>query len=152
MRWSIAQLAYLAGIIDGEGCFYIGRSTRKNLKKFRTICYQTRILVVNTDFILIEWLKSNFGGMTYSRKVRDGWKTKYEWLIASDQAAIITNAVYPYLVIKKPHANVFLRFKNTVGIMRDHGRVKPTSPEVLAIRENCYYAIKHLNHRNSLGS
>ena len=58
--YTIAQLAYLAGIIDGEGCFVIGCYAFS--KKTGVPHFHTTVQVTSTDRILIEWLVDNFGG------------------------------------------------------------------------------------------
>jgi hypothetical protein len=54
------QLAYLAGIIDGEGSIYIGNFSCN--PKTGTPYYQTNMEVTNTDAGLIDWLMGNIGG------------------------------------------------------------------------------------------
>lgn len=66
------DLAYLAGILDGEGCFSIGKSSKGY--------YNLRVDVVNTDRRLIEWLHVNFGGYTGDRNTEKvEWKNKQTW-------------------------------------------------------------------------
>ena len=70
------DLAYKAGIIDGEGCIGITRSRIKN-KKY--LLYSFRITVGQKKSQegkeLCQWLKINFGGSIYERK------DCYIWLI-----------------------------------------------------------------------
>ncbi len=50
--------AYIAGIIDGEGCVSLtGRFDRHGIKKYVTPIIQ----VANTNFALIELLQKQFG-------------------------------------------------------------------------------------------
>jgi hypothetical protein len=53
-EYTVAEIAYLAGIIDGEGCIYIGNFSCN--KKTGVPYYQTNIQVTNTDKKLIDWL------------------------------------------------------------------------------------------------
>jgi hypothetical protein len=91
---------YLAGIIDGEGCFNIG--------KCRT-SYIPRILVVNTNKKLIKWLKRNFGGdINYSTvKNKINWKGRYTWRICHKKALKLADRIYNYLQVKDKQALVF---------------------------------------------
>ena len=149
MNWSIAQLAYFAGILDGEGCFYISRITRQNQVTHRSPEYLAKLYVVSTDKELINWLSEIFEGYTFERKGgKSHWRRKYEWGASAKTAIEITKAVFPYLVIKQEHAGVFLRFQETVGHDRTKGRVAKLSDEILSIREWCYQEIKRLNSRN----
>jgi hypothetical protein len=54
------QLAYLAGIIDGEGSIYIGRFKRNDKRHIDH--YQTNITICNTERSLTDWLYETFGG------------------------------------------------------------------------------------------
>ena len=63
---NIAQLAYLAGIIDGEGCFFIGKS--KTSRPYGCGFHFYAVLrITNTDEGLILWLEKTFGGAKNSR-------------------------------------------------------------------------------------
>ena len=64
-EYTVAQLAYLAGIIDGEGSIYIGNFSCN--KKTKVPYYQTNIQVTNTDKTLIDWLFDIFGGLVTTR-------------------------------------------------------------------------------------
>ena len=60
-EYTLAQIAYLAGIIDGEGCIYIGNHScnAETGDKY----YQTLLKVTSTDKCLIDWLQQIFGGL-----------------------------------------------------------------------------------------
>ncbi len=94
---SHTDLAYIAGIVDGEGSI-----SRVKGKKSWRIC------VYNTDLGLIDWLVS-FGGKFYVRpEMTCGFKTKktqYGWQVQRrvDVFELLT-AVLPYLRIKKQKA------------------------------------------------
>ena len=59
-EYTIVQIAYLAGIVDGEGSIYIGNFSCN--PKTGTKNYQTNMEVTNTDENLINWLMENIGG------------------------------------------------------------------------------------------
>ena len=60
------KLAYLAGIIDGEGTIVIAKG---KIRKGRiNHPYSLRLVVMNTDIRLIEWLKENFGGSIHTKR------------------------------------------------------------------------------------
>lgn len=107
-----AKLAYLAGIIDGEGS--IVPYNKSAAKRY------WRIVVGNTSEDLIQWLKSNFGGTVHDRRQswnswlgeappHQGQRHMWGWYIGrqADVFAILS-AVEPYLVIKRGRANVAL--------------------------------------------
>lgn len=63
MKWTDTQIAYLAGIIDGEGCFCIQRPGGKT--------HTLRLFVMNTFKPLIDYLYKTYGGYQYSRKKKN---------------------------------------------------------------------------------
>lgn len=131
------QLAYLAGIIDGEGTFYLAKHPIQN--KF--FC---RIYVVNTDEKLIKWLQENFGGLVYKRNSikNPHWKTKFEWVIDKCKIDPICHRILPYLVIKKEHAETMIKFRKTFT-PRKRERI---SEEKLSYRISLCKYMTQLNH------
>jgi len=114
--YTVGQIAYLAGIIDGEGTLFIGNYGNKD--KIRgTGFFQTIISVTTTDKCLIEWLHNNFGG----------WKSEYtpkqrainckgpvfSWKCTGDRLTHLCELMIPYLVIKKEQALILLKMRNT---------------------------------------
>ena len=131
--WSERQLIYLAGIMDGEGTFYIS-------KEFRH-----RMYVVNTDERMIRWLKHNFGGLTYKRnsKKNPHWRTKLEWVLVKAEIMEICEAIIPYLVCKKEQAEVMVKFRKSFTNSAGHH----ISEKTRDFRKLCYKEMKELNHR-----
>lgn len=132
------DFAYLAGILDGEGCFSIFRGGKRP-----RIDYTGRLYVVSTDRVLIDWLYDRFGGHRYSRKTRQGWKTKFEWVIDRRAATNICVSVLPYLVIKREQAFLLTEFNRSFET-----RFSRLPDSVREFRETCFLRMKELNHRN----
>jgi hypothetical protein len=132
--WTQSQISYLAGIIDGEGTFYIGRTGKK---------WNSRLLIVNTDKRLIDWLQNNFGGLVYSRKSLKNptWKTKYEWILEKAKILPICEIVIPHLICKKEQADLMIKFRQSFLIKRD------LSDETFNFRSDCHKHMNFLNHR-----
>ncbi|MGH2490440.1 MAG: LAGLIDADG family homing endonuclease, partial [Candidatus Limnocylindria bacterium] len=106
---SATTLAYLAGVIDGEGCIAIRRTKRSGSMK--STRYAAVITVGNTSRGLIESLRAAFsaGCVTY----RYPTKTKrgaYLWNVQSHVARDVLRAVYPYLIVKREQATVLMEF------------------------------------------
>jgi hypothetical protein len=141
--WEPVKLAYLAGIIDGEGCI----SLRCRIIDDLSPKWDIRVYVVSTDKILIDWLQSNFGGLTYSRnsKKNPHWKTKHEWIISKKQIVPVMHAILPHLVIKKEHCELAIKFRDTFD--RKTSRLIPK--DLSLIRHDCFKRMKKLNHRGS---
>jgi len=92
------DMSYLAGLVDGEGCFYLAHS--KNSKGY--IHKQPRLIVCNTNYDIMLWLKDTFGGYITTRKHKNPkWKTIYQWIITDNKALMLANWLEPLLIIKK---------------------------------------------------
>jgi len=139
--WTTAQLAYLAGIIDGEGTFYIG-SSRRTSNGFTH--YSSRVYVVNTNLEIIDWLVDNFGGLKYVRKPTNKFKQRYEWVLDRTKISPIVTAILPYLIIKNKHAEVMLSFRKSFD---ENAHKRATSEEIKTLRSQLAQSMKHLNHR-----
>ena len=95
------ELAYLAGIIDGEGCISFAR----RLKKYITPTLQ----VTNTNRDLIDWLHVCLGGNVYRRKDdRPTRKESWLWSVAGQKALLIIRDIRPYLLVKRKQADIVL--------------------------------------------
>lgn len=134
------ELAYMAGIIDGEGCVNIWcRSDRKE--------YRLRLSVTNCDLSLMLWIKSTFGGYLYRREAQKaGWKTKYEWMVTGKLLDNVLPIILPYLKIKRRQAELAVCFRKSF----EDG--KNVSSKTWVFRKDCYCEMKNLNHSVCLGA
>jgi len=108
---TVAEVAYAAGILDGEGCICI---TKQRSDRHHKRGYEMKLLVSigNTDFSLLEWLRARFGGSIYSySKSGNGRKPIGQWHLDSRKAIPFLKAVLPYLVIKQAQAELALDFQ-----------------------------------------
>jgi len=144
-------LAYLAGIIDGEGCFHICILSKNGKDGYVNDHYRGCLKVSNTDKALIEWLLTNFEGTnsattryTSSRKFE---REIYDWIVTGFRLLDLCEQVLPYLVIKKKHCENMIKFKRTYPRTRE-GRGKRTlTKEILDIRHDCLVESRKLNSR-----
>lgn len=142
---TLAQKAYLAGIIDGEGCFYIGR-----VKQGKYGCgwqWHSLIRVTSCDEELILWLENIFGGSKDSRYRWTGKKKYcrpvYNWQATGEMLNYILNCIEPYLIIKKKQCNVMKRYRLT---SKNIGS-KRLSEEIVKKRFELLKEMKNLNSR-----
>ncbi len=136
------DLAYAAGIIDGEGTIVIEKShDRKSRGHIR---YRMQVSVTNTNPVLIEWLHDKFNGSTYSFAYDNGkHKDMLIWRISSDKASDFLNAVMPFLKLKKLQAKLAIEFQSPIITKRR----KPLTEEELAVREAQRLTMGELNHK-----
>lgn len=110
------DIAYLTGIIDGEGTVFIGNYGTKD--KIRgTGFFQTVLAVTTTDKVLIKHLYELFGG----------WKSEYtpkqravnckgpvfSWKCTGDLMAHLCELMLPYSIIKKDQLQIMIEFRKT---------------------------------------
>jgi hypothetical protein len=89
------DIAYVAGIIDGEGSICL---TSRNKNKLPSPC----VSVSSTDPELLFWIKSKFGGKILGRTSRETHhKQAYVWTIFNRKALSFLRLIRPYLVIER---------------------------------------------------
>lgn len=103
------DLAYAAGIIDGEGCLYIYE--KKPGRHSRTPEYQMGVNVSMTDVDTIKWLWQKWNGNLSARIKKENWRPQLQWRVASKLGLKFLKDVYPYLKVKKREAMICIRFQ-----------------------------------------
>lgn len=137
-----SNLAYLAGIIDGEGCIRIAKRVKRSEEKWGY--YELSLVVTNTDARLIKWIESTFGGsVTPLARRKSHHKDLYEWVVSSRAAGSILSAVEKFMIVKKEQAQLALRFRENINNTRTHPG-QSLSPNVLEFRANCCEEMKRL--------
>ena len=144
------NLAYISGIIDGEGTFMISKSTHGYKRVTPSYCARIRVRMSEPDSLKFIYDKTKLGIFKYLgvRKDRPAHhKHQYSWEIHSNDCLIFIKMIEPFLVLKKPQLNLMkeflLNFKKTV-----FPRGKVPSNE-LAIREDAYFKMRVLNGKQA---
>jgi intein/homing endonuclease len=101
------ELAYLAGLIDGEGCIRIEKSGGR----YRETPHTPTVCVTNANPTLIMWVYNKFGGHLYLKKNRTCWDIY--WL--GKKAVEILKEVYPYLIAKKEQTELVFAYRELIG-------------------------------------
>lgn len=152
------ELAYIAGLFDGEGCIGIHRQkylSRKDRKKpykkghsnHPNSTYRSIITIANTDKEIIEYIQSCFNGSTHQVIVHKGnpkWKDSYEWRASTKTAADIIKLLLPYLRIKRRRAEILLKYQEFKDSLAKRGK-RNYSKEEWAILDQFYARIHNLN-------
>lgn len=141
-RQGVPECAYLAGIIDGEGC--VGVYHRAG-PRYGRAGGTARVYVCNTDRRILDWIAERFGGNVYTSRAstQPGWKTVYAWQATGKPAASVINEVLPYLVAKREQALLALEFIET---QTNPGR-RGHSDATLARRREIFAACSRLNRK-----
>ena len=138
LREADLTLAYLAGLVDGEGSISI-----KYNKK--TKVYSATIAVGMTQKEGLDLLVETFGGKLREDLTSNRKSTMYRWQLTSKpDVTRVLEALLPYLRVKKELAVKVLRFYSE-GIFQKGGR-GTTSVQEQERREELYHTVKKLNN------
>ena len=142
----VETLAYVAGVVDSDGCIGICRKKRTN---GYGIVYSARLSVTNTDQPLVDWLKSEFGGfISIRKKAQEHHKTTYTWIISEQKMAVVLRQLLPYLRIKGRQAALLIELKEGMENLANRQgpwREQRVHSEEMDRREAIYEQIKVLN-------
>jgi len=143
-EWSVEELAYFAGVLDGEGSFSIGGSSRSHI-------HATQINVGNTDLRLLHWIVERFGGNVHVERRHNPAHAKiWRWYSHVGNLDQMIRAVLPYLVIKREQAELVLAYRKTLANGIAGYRKHPVLPEsVKQQRHELQSALHVLNKRGA---
>lgn len=99
------DLAYFAGLFDGEGCISIDKDYKG--KVYLTLSCR----VAMTNLWVLQALKFAFGGSVRSvKKQKNHWKQAWIWRVSAQLALSFLEQILPYLKLKKPEAEIAIKF------------------------------------------
>ena len=129
---TVAQNAYLGGIIDGEGYIGICKTTETS--------YLLRVVVTTTSRELVDWIQTTTGlGKIKERDLSSRNRQNiFEWKVFGRQAGTLLKAVVPYLLVKKAQAIIGLRYQNNAAL---------SGPEKVEFAKQCASSLRLLNLR-----
>ena len=128
------EIAYLAGLIDGDGTISIQADRGK---------HKPVVSISNTNREVLEWCKNLIGQgsisskKTYKKHHTPSFNLRWEYDIALD----IAKKCCPYLIIKKERAECILGWKLVV---KRNGKY---TPKELRKKEELIAEIRRLNKR-----
>lgn len=109
--------AYMAGIMDGEGCFAVFKAIKPNYVNYRPFVGFT-----NSSKKLVKWAVKHFGGVVHIQKENvnstSGYTSKqlYHWrLYGRKSVRFLLVSLTPYLFEKKQQASLLLEYINLEG-------------------------------------
>lgn len=134
--------AYLAGFIDGEGSIGIYPDYRHSYN------YRLVLVIVNTNKEVLEWITETTKELNcfqaikttkdYPSWQKPRWKDVYSIWFGSGATQRILKKVFPYLIVKKEHAKIALKYPiNPTG--------KHINEEQRKLKTWCYEQLKPLN-------
>lgn len=100
-----ANLSYLAGFFDGEGCISLAKSGRR---------YALIVQVTQCNRWILELFRMHFGGGIHQCE-RNG-NPFYIWSITASKAMAFLETIEPYLILKKAEANLATTYQKRKNI------------------------------------
>lgn len=147
------NFAYLAGYIDGDGCFYI--DTVKAKTGPHPFNYRTILKFASVDIAIMNWLLKILGIHYWEKVVSKNRKhlkrrMVYEANLTGEGLDKLLPRILPYLRIKKRHCEIMMKMRTTYR-KPTHGVIRETpSPEVIKIRHHCHMELKSINTHKPL--
>ncbi len=93
------ELTWVAGLLEGEGCFRVYRDTQHC--RSRTYVYlRPRVICAMTDRDVIERLQlvTDMGRVAIARKTAPGHKPYWRWTVSRDADAMeLMRSLYPHM-------------------------------------------------------
>jgi len=110
------ELAYAAGIVDGEGSVCLIRSRPGRFPS-------PQVSVCSTDRELVDWFKERFGGTIVCKKRRFAHHSDaYDWKLIDRNALRFLSMVRPYLTLNRKFARVALLLDTYLDATPRNGR------------------------------
>ena len=126
------QIAYISGVVDGEGCIMIGKYPRKGNK---SLAYRAFFNIANTHVPLLEFLKSVMGGKIIEMKNKC-----FTLNFTANEIRNLIPQLLPHLIVKKKQAEVLLDFLEK----QSNNASAPISDELLSFYEQSYQKMSRL--------
>lgn len=130
------EIAYIAGLFDGEGTIGYYFKTKLN-------GYLAQLAIYNTDPRVMVWLKKvvPFGGV-FSNNNKPGRKRGWQWMLSSrPQIEQFVRAIRPYLVIKADQVDLILALWEAEDKLKRGQRI---SEEIKQLRREAEINLKML--------
>jgi hypothetical protein len=145
----VEKLAYIAGIVDGEGSIMIMRCASKAFMAQRAKRgsaqphYHPSVRIGMQNRSALDLIVETFGfGKVYQEKAKPGRKPMFRFQIRSrDDVRNFLTPIMPYLLVKKEQAKLAIQFMND---WVSYGGIH-LSPEVVQKRESAWMEMRKLN-------
>jgi hypothetical protein len=114
----IADAAWAAGFIDGEGTISVRRIWTKKLNRY---VYQLYLRAAQVEREPLEKIQRIFGGKIWSHQPRGVNDAPFfDWSLTSEKAGLAIRVMLPYLTIKRERGLVGLEFQSIMVKGRPH--------------------------------
>lgn len=138
--------AWAAGIIDGEGCVFIGRHKRSLSAGTKTSNYYLGVKVTMGHEPTILRLRELFGSGSKHKVEQQGWNLAYTWLAQAQIAKLVLDKIQPYSLTKQAEIQVAFEFLSLPKWYGGQFR-GPKSPEYQALEYAIWDKMRRLKPR-----
>ena len=121
------DLAYLAGSLEADGCWFVGNSVSVRL--------------TNKSIKLLQWCVETFGGEIKSKSTPTNC---FEWTLHGQAAIHLTKQLLPYLHSKEEEVSFWLQYGNTIQV-----RGKKLTDDVRSLRTHLKTQVKKARQRRN---
>lgn len=145
-------LIWMSGFFDGEGCVSIGKSRNKRPDgTLRTVCtYSLQLAMEQKQEAPLKVFHKRFGGSFYTATKKGA--TYFRWSCGGGTALKALEQMLPYLLVKRPVAEVGIRFQTQMTEWnRTQGR-RGYSEEAINGREVFYLQARALNAKQRVNN
>jgi hypothetical protein len=146
LQMSETTMAYIAGIIDGEGGIYMTRNScgsNANPERdgpSRPCGYKVLVSVVTTSKPLAEFLPTSTGAgrVRFEPGIKRRRLDSWQWRLHTHWAVELLETIRPYLLIKRLQADLVINFAAAKRSNGDPGQM---------LAERCFRALRESNQR-----
>lgn len=139
------DIVYLAGYIDGDGCFYAGQV--KQGRYGSGYQFSIKLLVTSCDKSSIDWMRESFGGNAETQlrpaKNRPNDRIVYQWCATGELLDYILPKIEPHLKNKKQNCQLMIEMRKT---FKNIGS-KRLPPEIIEKRLELIKKMRAINSR-----
>ncbi len=142
----ITQIAYTAGLFDGEGSISVSIYDRGYKNGSQTLTCN----ITSTDPDIIPMLKTwwDISGSVYyhERVAHDNMSTFWAWQIRTREAKFILQHIYPYLNIKKARAELAILYIDWKSVIPNNGAAGKNDFD-MEIERDVWSTMRYLNSK-----
>jgi len=131
--------SYTAGYIDGDGCFYLGKTIQK--PKMITV-YEYSIQAVSVKKPVLDHFVDIFGGCIRKKPEKINHRSAYCWTIKTEKSVKCAQQIIKYLVDKKQQCEIYIQYTKTIS----SNNFKTVKTSIIMERENLISEIRKEKH------
>lgn len=124
MKLSETDKAYIAGVLDSDGCITMSKAIDKRRLNSKGT-FTLRLVITMTYDSVIDWIIERIGGFkevqNYTYKPSQS-RHLYTLRLSGKRAAELCKQVLPYMIAKRNRAEVAIEFAETIHVNNNRGR------------------------------